>query len=542
MASTSQFVIEHYLQRSLGEEGDSAQLLELRTDILYLLTDTFAHRRALPLDRLVEELHRLQHPELALSSSPVTKPQVRDEALELLCKRGIVRRYEGKETEYELAHDFLVRSVLKAWKQLERERMEQAIVLRQEREKVGERLVAFDSLSNAVLRILPVTTIATFLYIAYVGFWSTLPSWLGIAILWIVVCQALLILFVGLARKFRVAAAFGLLSIVVCGGIWVAERSIPRQVSLRVNEQASRMGSQCRKLVSLYQQSGSQTPSTSSKQATESLCYGLGYTLWISTDSLSAANDFLTSCRNSADLSQADEFCSSVETIAGKEFSRWPTLRPYQMGTFVAWIVLGCCCPLIALYPNILFQIRPKDKRSERRSALLIVCSNELIDVVLQLAVAGPTVYLARAIQSDGTSPFWDIVSGEASWREVLPNSHQSFWLSVLATVFATAVISSAFVLWKHKTPAGLITGVGLEPRSQWSIGRVFARQLCFSIWTCLNAFLLLPSLIITPIFLAIRGSQQTICDWLCGFTEVLPVSSHAVTKTVDRATSATAV
>src|SRR5262249_12435634 len=156
-------------------------------------TDRFAHRRALRLDLLVEDLHRLQRPELALSSPVVSKPEVRD-ALELLCNRGIVRRYEGEqEIEYELAHDFLVRSVLRAWKQLDRERIEQAAVLRQEREKVGERLATFDKLSNAILRTLPITTVLTFLYIAYVAFWSTLPAWLGIAVLWIVTCQALLI-------------------------------------------------------------------------------------------------------------------------------------------------------------------------------------------------------------------------------------------------------------------------------------------------------------------------------------------------------------
>jgi hypothetical protein len=549
----AQFVIEHYLAQSLSEPGDSDQLRDLRTDILYLLTDKFAHRRALKLQVLVSELRSVG--DAAVVKRDADRGEVR-QALELLCRRGLVRDYEGEgEIEYELAHDFMVRSVLKLWQQLDRDRMEQAVFLRHKQEKTEERLVRFESLSNATLKVLPVTTIAVFLWIASIGFWGSLPSWLGLSILWLVISQALLILFVGIVRKISSATVFGLLSILACSAIWLYERSQPMvpmvspytlerwlqrsapidcgDITARMKSFSSLSSSKAQSLYSSCTQAETSNPATSS-----SWCVSFADEAYLQGSlNTRSEHDYLAAlCTRS--LSQSSDIARvPVEVLRATE------LRPYQKGeltTQVAWIALGAYMFLVALYPKTLLSAAHRLEGSKRYSSVMIIWGHELIEVVLQITVMALMVYVFRQSSGDGTDAFWDVLKGKASWRQVLPASHASFWYSVAAAIGIMSVLSSAFVLWKHSTPAGLFTHVGLDwGRQESRILRIFLRQLCVSVWSCLNAFLLLPALIITPIFLFSRDQRQTLWDWMSGCTEVLP---EAIASLFTGASSASAV
>src|SRR5262249_34928386 len=94
---------------------------DLRLDLLYLLTDEVSHRKAASEGSLLRELKTVRPAGLGLAS--VSKEDIRT-ALEPLVKTGLVRRETGASDTFqlELAHDFVVRAVVRAWDQLDRKR------------------------------------------------------------------------------------------------------------------------------------------------------------------------------------------------------------------------------------------------------------------------------------------------------------------------------------------------------------------------------------------------------------------------------------
>jgi hypothetical protein len=95
--------------------GDTA---EARLDIVYLLTDRRAHRRALTGDEIVARLSTLRPKALELPT--ISRDQLA-EVLKPLVEHGLIRRESvaGGDVQYELAHDFAVREVVRRWNILE---------------------------------------------------------------------------------------------------------------------------------------------------------------------------------------------------------------------------------------------------------------------------------------------------------------------------------------------------------------------------------------------------------------------------------------
>jgi hypothetical protein len=150
-ANPAATVLEGYLEwylndaSELDDTNDRERLKELRIDLLYLLTDQFAHRRASSRRTLIEELKRLYAQPVSPKGAGFAEADL-DKALRPLLNRGLVRCAEGLSggSEYELAHDFAVRSVVATWKTLDRKRIEEQAVLTQSQRHREARLEALE--------------------------------------------------------------------------------------------------------------------------------------------------------------------------------------------------------------------------------------------------------------------------------------------------------------------------------------------------------------------------------------------------------------
>jgi uncharacterized RDD family membrane protein YckC len=132
-------VLDRYLADQLAElsreEAAEDFLDALRIDCLYCLTDRVRHRRASLEKALLRESAALIPAELNVD--PVVTPERVSSALAPLEKRRLVHSHPAPDgqRQYELAHDFAVRSVVRLWKDLDRKRTENVALLRHERER-----------------------------------------------------------------------------------------------------------------------------------------------------------------------------------------------------------------------------------------------------------------------------------------------------------------------------------------------------------------------------------------------------------------------
>ena len=137
-ATAAKKILDSYLLEILDriEDPDPAPAStwkDLRLDCLYLLTDRSRHRRALVEPQLIEELNQIRPSELSL---PRVDPALLDAALRPLVKLRLLHIETADDglTQYELAHDFLVRSVVTAWRLLDRRRTGDLAILTRVRE------------------------------------------------------------------------------------------------------------------------------------------------------------------------------------------------------------------------------------------------------------------------------------------------------------------------------------------------------------------------------------------------------------------------
>ena len=212
-------ILSNYLQEFIGlpdsSELSKAEAKEARLDVLYLLTDRRAHRRALTENQIRERLLELRPNALEL---PVLSNEQIRSLLDVLVQARLVRVDSSAtgETQYELAHDFAVREVVRSWGELdERRSAEVAFRERQEKEISKRRL---EYLYGQELSSRIVLTIVSFLLLVcsavrFIPTLSTsLSSLLGPPIvleLTAGVCVAAL----GLVGRLRGAAFLGLVTI-----------------------------------------------------------------------------------------------------------------------------------------------------------------------------------------------------------------------------------------------------------------------------------------------------------------------------------------
>ena len=119
--SPAEAVLENYLVKYLKAEDATEQVQDLRLDLLYLLTDKVSHRKADSEETLFRELKTVRPHGLGLASP--ARDSIRT-VLKPLIEEGLVQQPPGKSDmpQFELAHDFVVRSVVRAWDQLDRRR------------------------------------------------------------------------------------------------------------------------------------------------------------------------------------------------------------------------------------------------------------------------------------------------------------------------------------------------------------------------------------------------------------------------------------
>jgi hypothetical protein len=119
--SPAEAVLENYLFKYLKVEDAAEPVQDLRLDLLYLLTDKVSHRKAASEETLFRELKTVRPHGLGLASP--TRESIRT-VLKPLIEEGLVQQPPGQSDmpQFELAHDFVVRSVVRAWDQLDRKR------------------------------------------------------------------------------------------------------------------------------------------------------------------------------------------------------------------------------------------------------------------------------------------------------------------------------------------------------------------------------------------------------------------------------------
>lgn len=122
-ASPAQWVLEHYVTDALDVERSdhskaNSALRDLRVDCLYAMTDGIRHRRAVTSGYLLQEVKKFRRG-LLEENDNVTETGIRSVIKPMISMR-LVRPLDTGE--YELAHDFAVRSVVREWRELDRKR------------------------------------------------------------------------------------------------------------------------------------------------------------------------------------------------------------------------------------------------------------------------------------------------------------------------------------------------------------------------------------------------------------------------------------
>lgn len=217
--SPAQAVLDNYLGdllAGLRDEDDLSprQWLELRVDCLYLLTDQTRHRRALPESRLIEELRQIRTPLLQLPDA--TPERVRHAMRPLLSVR-LVREDSSREGErqYELAHDFAVRSAVARWRQLDRERTAELAIYEQEKKEKEQKYVALeqtDARLTWLLRVGPWVS-GSLLALRSVILGLGAPYWIHAAVTSLLPASFATVLIAGVLRRHTPAVAFGIVGI-----------------------------------------------------------------------------------------------------------------------------------------------------------------------------------------------------------------------------------------------------------------------------------------------------------------------------------------
>jgi hypothetical protein len=142
ISSPAQVVLDNYLLNHIENTPGSEKLSpdewrNLRIDCLYLLTDKTRHRRALYENILLEEVNQIRPTGLEL---PVIDEELLNDAIKPLVNIRLVREEVTKDNckQYELAHDFTVRSAVRNWKNLDRQRTEE-LAIRKKAKKAREK-------------------------------------------------------------------------------------------------------------------------------------------------------------------------------------------------------------------------------------------------------------------------------------------------------------------------------------------------------------------------------------------------------------------
>jgi hypothetical protein len=531
-SSPAHDVLENFLydalKLSVEDRGQQQAEIELRIDILYLLTDKIAHRRALPLRVLIEELRNVQVPDRpvpSLSESAIKRVLYR------LSEQRLVREFEApNDNHYELAHDFLVRFVVRHYHLLERKRIAEFALRQRQRDDAEAELKRLSAVERSVfmaIRVLPLAILTVSVWLIFLGAHERLPNKIGLSILWFIACPAAALCLLGALTARWNAAVMGAMGLVFCGGIWNLQMSLP-SVDVRSLEQ---FNGTTLYSVSLNPNTVSFNPLAVSRACNTLVALEFGVrSLPYSKSSLEQTCEKRLGQSNLlAHLieSPSDHFCGHMPdvfstSVVGKDCmvnsSQWKdefvravmpptgfTLRPHQLNRLdsdVGSYSLVFAVLQIMIFPIIWASTFPRG--GTVRIALRRICT-ELIDVVLCIALAvvfHRPEYLLNFILHPSLILEW----------------FADYWWQPLPGLALYALISSFVLKFAGATPGGLLAGMRTgQQNGKAGIIRLFVRQIVSAVWTYFDLFGGVPSLLITPFYVWRSRNHQLIYDSLLG-------------------------
>lgn len=221
----AEHVLQTYLNRCLddlsaNEPKETRELSkDLRVDLLYLLTDRSAHRRAVTNFSLLSEANQLW-----ASNADVGGPRVLglsdiDAALKPLMGARLVRIAKGLggAVQYELAHDFVVRSAIALWNVLDRRRTAEAVRKAEQERQAKERLVFLSGFSKGITNLIVTFAVLSFLSVAYAPISWLMTGDAPSSLMYLIAPTALLLVSVYVRSKAGIS--LGLASLLGLAGI-----------------------------------------------------------------------------------------------------------------------------------------------------------------------------------------------------------------------------------------------------------------------------------------------------------------------------------
>ncbi|HEY0554527.1 MAG TPA: hypothetical protein VGG20_09685 [Thermoanaerobaculia bacterium] len=474
----TQFVLEHYLMDSVDavSKGEEKAAAELRLDGLYLLTDGERHRRASTVQRLKRGLRAIRPSELEL---PTADEAAIRRALEPLVSRGLVRRFSAEEhgDEYELAHDFAVRAVVKAWRELDRRRTRELGRLVRERRKKDTRLGELEGGRRTLLRLLqglPVVGLASFIW---AGFFLALghTGWLVVADylpgpMTVAAMVFFAVAMLALIAKSRASLFMGILGLAIAGGMslmtYLYQASLGSNTMLFVRETTQNLESAAFAMEH-YDSSVASEMKSVMAVITES-----PVATWPSKLDPSRLESLEARIRKVAGTTRDSRLLSGLNALEGINRLMRSIGRPPIV---LLLLLLGLTLAQILAYLWVLATLAV-ETGGARLEAIALGMYSELVDILLHLVLVVP----------GGLALFNKI----AGWPELLAaNAVLVIGVSIIGvTRFGT-------------TPGLALTGrvLASSRRLRFPEIRVVIRQTLFFAWAALNVCALLGWLLVSP-------------------------------------------
>ena len=546
--SPAQYVLDSYLRKrldSIPEAEEKREAMEdLRVECLYVLTDRSRHRRALVEKVLAEEVRRLRPSALELEE---VKEAGINAAVKPLVENHLVTEHEapGGEKEFELAHDFAVRSVVQLWRDLDRKRTALLALLRRERERKDAQLAVATDREKRVLRLLKVAPFGAVVgVLALIG--TLFLAWRlelrgleTVLLIETLVLTALLAAFAGVALASRRGLASMILLVALAGVNIVDAIEVPRLAensSLRVGSvrlpasvrvhSSSWPGIECLEIQVLTKTTlrisksdyywwergiiterdlrleGSNLVQLRNDRNQYALFSSSGgdaidvnpgfYWLLVKR---SAYFDFAFDIE-SDDVSPAAPRVVALDSLSGGSLALSGTSLSIYGGDSSAYSFLVFCLCLFAVSLGIaalynfvvLHRMTGGSENSIRVGRVLLA---ESIDVPLVLAIMAGLVTWINQMHFRGASP----------------------WL-LLFIPFGTILLKATLLRWR-RTPGLALAGLGIISREDTRprFTSLLVRELLFVIWSVCNLAFGIPTLLMTPFIVRLTKSHQNFYD-----------------------------
>jgi hypothetical protein len=489
--SPAAHVLDSYLLDAIGRTEETASSRETVVDALYFLTDGERHRRAASADLIEREIARNRA--TALRRAPVSAAAVHT-ALAPLVEQGLVRKVQTPSgTEYELSHDFAVRAVVKAWREVYIARAKELGQIERERDEKDARLEQLESrndLVNRFLQLAPGVGLIGSVWATVLAIngdlttknFSAVASGAGLLMFF----AYLLILAGGIYNRHKRSMAIALVAIttfaLVHGVLSDRERKIAERIQ-RQNNVLKQIASVANDSVERLDVPRSSEPaldlmrviSIARRLTTAAENQDTSLTVSLLTSLLDTIREsrFRLMRSNYADYRAVDDLGSRM---SGLQDQLGPTLRSSELElTVLTWLLAMVSVVLLVLWLVSAASLQPP---GDRLGLILRLSSAELVDALL----------LATTI---AFIPWLIVLEFDPSFE-------------VIVGYYILAFLVRIFILWRSSTTFGLrVAGYMLRPAAhEERIGVVSAlvRETAFVLWTALNVFFLTPLLIISPL------------------------------------------